>query len=534
MRNLILVAGFFSSILGRTSGLPKCGSETFGQGFDPFKSTLHGHVYPQDNTLKKTVFFTIGTFNSSCGELPMCVNEQKSCQVEEHLYATMVDATDASFLSAGISADIEVTTTTGALFWESTSTVSQSYQADIATFEEQDGIVVLQGGYGKTWSGMCNINPELVYYGSSFDGYIRQIANCTSDICTTALADSVMDEFGPTVVVGSDFGGAYTTTYLSTNALYAAYMDVAESGTQGIHDNGYFYGVGGDASSAVKTTDCIYWEKSYSTRHSSSIGMTPELGISYVDTIGDNCVPIRYTVWPLSQLVETLGITDVSYAQTMLVTNSLSDAEYRYCVKTGGLCGEAEPTSAPTSAPAFAGIYEVKDDGSGIKNPYTNGFNCPTSYVVYKVGRTLSPEGKIGQTTFLCMILGYPEDDFGGAYEKEDDSYTNNNLNNPATGNLSCSSGYTSIKYGRAMTAEPTSHQEGANLYYCQKTDLSLAEAYIGGFYQKSDSGTKNSIGNYFTKTTSCPFGFKAYQIARVYTPEGKTGANQFVCLNNV
>lgn len=532
--SFILVVICLITISGRACGLPKCGSETFGQGFDPFKSTVHGHIYPEDNSLKKTVFFTIGTFAASCGELPMCVSEQKSCQVEEHLYATMVDATDAMYLSAGMSADIEVTTTTGALFWESTSTTSQSYQADVKTFAEKDGIVVLQGGYGKTWSGTCDITPESVYYASSFDDYIHQIANCTSNACAVTLTDSVMEAFGPTVIVAADFGGAYTTTFISTKEQYAAFLSATQSGTQGIHDSGYFWAVGGEASAAVMTTDGAYWEKSYSTRHSSSIGMTPEIGMSYVETIGENCVPFRYRVIPLSQFVEILGINDVTYAQERLVMDSLSQAEYRYCVETGGKCGAVSPTFAPTSAPAFGGMFMVRDDGTGYKNAYTADYNCPTAYETYIVGRTLSPEGRIGQNTFLCLILGSNEDDFGGAFEKEDDSYTNDNRNNPSTGALSCPVGYAVVQYGRAMTAEPTSHQEGANQYYCQKDGLSLAEAYIGGFYQLSDLGTANNVANHFTKTTSCPSGFNAYNFARVYTPEGKTGANQYVCLSNV
>ncbi|WP_157232090.1 hypothetical protein [Hyalangium minutum] len=54
----------------------------------------------------------------------------------------------------------------------------------------------------------------------------------------------------------------------------------------------------------------------------------------------------------------------------------------------------------------------------------------------------------------------------------------------------------------------------------------------FGGMYQVDDSrSSPNDVVNPFTGTVGCPSGFTAMQFGRIYTPEHRTGANQFLCV---
>jgi hypothetical protein len=346
------------------SSTPICGSETFGQGFDSTQLTLHGNGYTLEHMPKKTVFFVNDTFETSCGNLPLCVRETKSCDVEEMMFATMVKADSAKYLSEGMQLDVEISVTTGALLWESTSTMTQSYSENLKYLETHESIVVMQGGYGHTWSGSCSVRDQSVSYSDSFAKLLVQIANLPLEL-SSSVADETIDTFGTAVATGGYFGGTYITTFYSTHDLYAAFLSASASGDQGIHDSGYFWSVGGTASTMKETADGILWEKSYLHRYSSSLGVTPPAdGSSYVKAIGNNCVPTRLELLPLHSLVQLKGIEGLDSSEVKFVVSQLQDAEIRYCYEIG-ICGST-PTPQPTKAPdLFGGLYWVKDCGGG-------------------------------------------------------------------------------------------------------------------------------------------------------------------------
>lgn len=314
-----------------------------------------------------------------------------------------------------------------------------------------------------------------------------------------ALAFDVILEYGPAVAVGGSFGGAYTTTFYSTEEDYAAFMSASTSGTQGIHDSGYFWGAGGTVAGAVETADGLLWEKYHSTRYSSALGvMPPADGSSYVSAIGNNCVATRIQLAPMHSFVAERGVEGLNSSDLYLVVDLLQTAEWMYCVKLGICKITPEPTMAPTAAPALGGMYTTQDNGAGVANAVTGEFNCPTGYTAFVVGRTLAPEGKVGENTMLCLLNTTVDegDNFTGTFQK-DDITQNDSRNNPFTGALSCPSGYSAIQYGRVTTAEP--HWEGANQYYCYKPVVPLGVSYFGGFYQLADLvSTIDNVHNYF------------------------------------
>jgi hypothetical protein len=212
--------------LSLATSSPICGSESFGQGFDSTQLTLHGNGYTLEHMPKKTVFFVNGTFESSCGKLPLCVRETKSCDVEEMMFATMVKAETAKYLSEGMQLDVEISLTTGSMLWESTSTMTQSYSENLKYLETQQSIVVLQGGYGHIWSGSCSIRDESVSYSETFEILLGKIATLPLEL-SSSVADDVIEMFGTTVATGGFFGGSYVTTFYSTQDLYAAFLSAS-------------------------------------------------------------------------------------------------------------------------------------------------------------------------------------------------------------------------------------------------------------------------------------------------------------------
>jgi hypothetical protein len=214
------------------------------------------------------------------------------------------------------------------------------------------------------------------------------------------------------------------------------------------------------------------------------------------------------------------AVTD--YCKALLVVNKLSS-----CDGAG-----SDPPFPSTST--FGGMFTETDGcASGYFNPLTGSNSCPGGYSAYAISRSLEPEGKCGQVSYLCLLSTVdPQSAFGGVYQLADLDPANNR-NNPMTGAPSCPAGYTSIPYGRVLTAEP--NQWGASQYYCFNTDVVLGATEIGGFYQTVDLGhTDDVVDNFYTGAAACPAGYVAYMLSRQYAPEARVGASQFICLNNV
>jgi hypothetical protein len=218
---------------------------------------------------------------------------------------------------------------------------------------------------------------------------------------------------------------------------------------------------------------------------------------------------------------------------------ALSQALSSYCL---GLIGQGVIFSCDTLGPdptypsksAFGGIFIQTDgcSGGGYFNPYTGHNYCGSGYQAFAVGRSLNPEGKCGEVTYLCLSSTTDaQDSFGGTFQRAD-LEAENNRNNPMTDAISCPSGYVEYAYGRVLTAEP--HQWGASQFYCFNPQVALGASELGGFYQAEDFVMNDVVNNYYTQSTSCPSGYRAFPVGRQYAPEDKVGASQFVCLNNV
>eukprot|EP01040_Poterioochromonas_malhamensis_P015989 gene15989-18032_t len=343
--------------------------------------------------------------------------------------------------------------------------------------------------------------------------------------------------FGTSVIVGPvNFGSRYGQITQMSKYSYSSFS----SSTISIQEGASYSALSMTASASTMTTEqqsTATAFKSFSKSQSTYMrgGVYSNQAASWFNSSTEYPVPILYTLDSISSKLTSGNFPGDS--QISAKAKALDTATTNYCQKllSQGMlvsCNELPQDPPLPSSSNFGGMYTVDDCGSYVPNPYTGNKNCPNGFNHYKVGRTLHPESKCGQVMYICLnSLKDPLDEFGGVYEKADIHQDDTTIN-PVTGGLSCPEGYNRIDLGRASTAEPKG--EGCMNFYCYKPSLPLGESPWGGFYQKADVGSKNNIANYFTGTTSCPQGYYPYPVARQYAPEGRCGAMQYVCLNNI
>jgi hypothetical protein len=118
----------------------------------------------------------------------------------------------------------------------------------------------------------------------------------------------------------------------------------------------------------------------------------------------------------------------------------------------------------------LGGMFQIDDCGGvdTIGNTFNNGaVSCPRGFVQDRMGRIRAPESGCGAWQYVCDArpgeagghtfmsgtdLGLNTLRWGGQYQLDD--CRGNNRVNPLTGNFTCPSGYTAIRYGRVLGPE--------------------------------------------------------------------------------
>jgi hypothetical protein len=176
------------------------------------------------------------------------------------------------------------------------------------------------------------------------------------------------------------------------------------------------------------------------------------------------------------------------------------------------------------------GFYQVTDNNSGnINNPATGGLTCGQGFFSVAIGRVKHPEIRWGAMQYACLSDETSEIPgyAFGGMYQIDDSGRKHVPNAINSNNLSCPDGFDTILKGRVQAPETG---WGATQYVCLSQRVEAPRYRLRGLYQVNDNGQGN-IPNHYTNSTTCAAGELTIAVGRVKSPETKWGGTQYACV---
>eukprot|EP01084_Bolivina_argentea_P155179 270436_1 len=288
--------------------------------------------------------------------------------------------------------------------------------------------------------------------------------------------------------------------------------------------------------------------------------------ITWQKSLFNEPMPMWFQLDNIYNIINSYNFPTVDPNVIAQKSSALHDATLDYCNQLANTSLKIQCDGYPNDPPLpvtsiFGGIYSYMDcEDSSVQsanrwiNPYTGSYNCPVGFTTKQIGEfvgyPISKQcGMVYQ--YLCINMSAPKlidpmKQFGGIYQYNTANTPKccDNPLIPAGIDTYCPDGFKSYQISQIATVYTgnwTNYVWGSQ-FWCYNTSVALVDSIIGGFYQVGSSKGNLYVNNQYTLTTTCPQGFKPFQIGSVCADNFNYGnvcnstmaAQIYVCLSNI